>query len=471
MFLTSSARAARARTDALRGDRDPNDNRPDHETVVPSAQSVHMRRLLLRSGALIVVLAGLATFAGSIPFIGRLLLWLAPDALLVGTWLVLTALLLTINRRALAAVLLATLLGGLIGLNTRLPSFAADLARTWHEARITQPMQLAPGQPVHLAANTKVLAARIKPYASAFPSCLDALCFVTSGFRALSPGLGTDYWTEDVEAVVGGLGLTTARAGAKAPTIEVQWDAQGDISELSVRVVSAGGSETATLRRAYRNGFPLESKDSAMLSAGSNVWLGLQYLLHGNSVNRLAQKSAPAAREPLRPFLAEAIAIKVPTRQAQEVVILEDRRFGPDREISPADRERLGGIARRQRCDEFLRTSEKESGWLVFRSDPDGQRRVRNEMHVFCDADAVWLVSQVPGRNEVFIYGYSPTGEKRVELAFEPPPAPTYYRGALVVDSFKAEEGRVSFEWWVAVARGPTGLFVQRALKLAVPTN
>jgi hypothetical protein len=270
--------------------------------------------------------------------------------------------------------------------------------------------------------------------------------------------------------VVERLGLTKARPGEVAPTVAVKWTSQSNLAALSVRITSEHGKELAALESAYRNGFPLESIDSGRSRSGSEALLALQFLMHGNSMNRWVGRAlAKSPREPLGSFLRQATRIQLTEPAVKDVVVLEDRTFTPDREVSDEEREHIHGGARRGKCDEFLKRDDANGGWLVFRSDLQGRLRIPNEIYVFCDADAVWSVSRVPRRKQVFVSKYTPDGRKQFEGSFEQPDTPMYYSGGLIVDSLKEEDGSVIFIWFIAKSQGPRGLYVSREMKLAMP--
>jgi hypothetical protein len=157
---------------------------------------MRFRKPVLLAGLAMSGLAVLSLLSGSTPFVGVLLLFLAPDVLLIGVFLIALSFLLGYRRSFITAVMVAAIVTSAVALNTRLPSLMLDASRVWHEQTIVEPLRLRPGDPVHVETNESTIRARNYAYDSAKPVCNEGMCIVAVGFRMPAPNLGADYWNE-----------------------------------------------------------------------------------------------------------------------------------------------------------------------------------------------------------------------------------------------------------------------------------
>jgi hypothetical protein len=116
--------------------------------------------------------------------------------------------------------------------------------------------------------------------------------------------LARDYWKEDPDESIRTFGYTLAGASeTSVPTLRIRADATEHHLELQLELVDAAGAVVGHEQRLYRNGFPLEPRDSDCKGDGqSEVLDAALYMLHGNLVSQFVgsrfgySESSPAGR-------------------------------------------------------------------------------------------------------------------------------------------------------------------------------
>jgi len=237
---------------------------------------------------LLIGTAVLLPFLGMIPFAGPLLVLISPNLLLLGICLAVVQRLTSFRHPKTSIPLLIALLL-VLGLNTRLPFVMLDWAGSREPARVEKKLSLSVGDPIRLDSNMSSLAARNFPYSGSYPKCNEGFCAAIIGFRRPATCLARDYWKEDPDESIRTFGYTLAGASeTSVPTLRIRADATEHHLELQLELVDAAGAVVGHEQRLYRNGFPLEPRDSDCKGDGQSAVLdAVLYMLHGNLVTWL----------------------------------------------------------------------------------------------------------------------------------------------------------------------------------------
>ncbi len=444
----------------------------------------------------LLCLGWLAAHAGIVPIFGLLAAAFAPDIFLIGLLLLAIWLARTLPIGKVAAGLLAVVLSILIGLNTRLPTLVSDIRRgSASDGQVISHLDATVGQPIHVVAQTPETLARRYPYSHAAPACYGDGCIVTKGFRTPYPWIEGDYWHEKVMDVVLAAGFSKANRGESAPTLTIRQDTDEYLSNVHIELLDADGKLLSRYDGRYRNGFPYETKDGIKSDGMESQSLILQFLLHGNVMNRLAALLLPKAEAyPLASFLKGGNHLRHPQGATLGLVmgrpplgsepvaekvaleVLEDKTYDP---VWIIKEEPLSNISkwsemswdkvRGDRCNTLLRPEIPGAPllqtWHLFVNDPSGRKKVRYAGDAICDPDAIWFLDYVIEKGRTSLTKYSITGDLIYRVSFEKPKEPWGYPGGIPIPTFKAEGGYLQFEWWNTNQSG-RDRHVKRSLKV-----
>ena len=222
---------------------------------------------------------------GKIIFLGPLLVFLAPDFLLVGVALLAVSYLNFPAKPGMrfAAFLLVFVV---LGLNTRIPSIIYDALINRNHENLAGKLQLSVGDSIHLDSNVKELSARQLSYSGVHPLCNEGFCAVITGYYPPATYLGIDYWKETPAQSIKSFGYSLAPSDQKAPTLKVRANKEGHFLKVNLELLDETGKLVSSESKIYRNGFPLESKDlDGNESEGQQlIWI-VEYMIHGNMVS------------------------------------------------------------------------------------------------------------------------------------------------------------------------------------------
>ena len=303
-------------------------------------------------------------------------------------------------------------------------------------------------------------------------------CFTTKGFESPSPGL---YWQESVGQVVRAAGFSAASAHELAPVLAVREDIEGTVALVHIELKDAQNRLVAQFSGRYRTGMPGETRDG---TRSDRAWsfLTLEYLLHGNVLNRWAAALIPAARNnPLASVLRDATSMSHPqgmlpidgfmrsppgsagASQPVELEILQDEQYNPSRVIGDDDPQwqALSWDKRRQEmCGSLLRQEDPRAPqmqtWQLFVNDPSGRRKARYTGPGICDTDAVWFFDFAVEPDRTVLAQYEVDGTLAYRVSFTAP-----FHGEPRIPSLERREGYVYLEWW-RVYRSRAGHELQR---------
>lgn len=175
-----------------------------------------------------------------------------------------------------------------LGLNTRLPTFARDLVGTrWAEERLGPQRTVNVSQAVKLRYDGQPISARRAAYDYPAPVCYGDGCFINRGYS--TPHL---YWVERPEKSVLTSGLTLANASARAPTLAIDSSKSDHLLIVGLTLSDPDGRAISTGRYVYRNGFQAEPPDFSDYvrldtDRAQTIRLAWNFMLHGNLVNVL----------------------------------------------------------------------------------------------------------------------------------------------------------------------------------------
>jgi hypothetical protein len=457
----------------------------------------HSKYLLL--GAIFLFAGWLAAFAGIVPILGPIFAYFAPDLFLFGLVFVSIwgAKVFLPNANNVAVGGLAVFLSVVCGLNTRLPTIVSDVWNgNGNQTQVISRLEGIVGQPIHFAIDTPEISARQNAYSYPRPACHGDGCFQTDGFRTPYPWIETDYWHEKVMDVTLAAGFSMANQGEPAPTLTIKQSKEENVSTIHLELADATGKTTATYDGRYRVRFPFETRDEEKSDGGPHA-LALQFLLHGNFLNRLAPIMVrSAANYPLSSFLKIASQLSHPqgktlglfskwsSRDGEppsiKVVleVLEEKTYDPVwiiKEEPDSSVSRWSEISwdktRGVRCQTLLKPetigAPLMQTWHLFVNDPSGRKKVRYTGTAICDPDAIWFEDYVIERGRMVLTKYSVTGDFIYRISFEQPPAPYGYAGALLMSTFKSSDGFLNFEWWNTSQSG-RDRHIKRSMKVRI---
>lgn len=429
--------------------------------------------LVFASGLLLLGVGWAVAHAGVVPYVGFLVAMLGPDVFLAG-WVAISlciASILVSNKIAKAA--LAIGLSIVFGLNTRLPYLLADIGQGAAEhTTVTSRLRGETGQPLHVAADTPVLSARLDPSASAHPGCVGDGCIATTGFGMPITWLETDYWHEKVLDAALRSGFTEAHPGEIAPTLTARQFQDGYRAVVQMSLVDTNGTVVARYEGRYRNGWPFETPDSVD-KEHRPVARASEYLWHGNLLNGLATAVVPGSTPyPVSAFLkaSTALAHAQGTTGRSEagnesssvnvaLEVLAQQTYDPIRVIdadSSAGPSKWTALtwdpSREALCKTMLMPEDasdhRMGAWYLFVNDATHRKKARIAGSTLCDADAIWFEDYVGERGRVVLTKFSAQGDFQYRISFEKPPEPGGFAGGIMQPTFRAENGYLYFEWW-----------------------
>jgi hypothetical protein len=233
-------------------------------------------------GAALIAIALISTQSSSIPFLGAVLLAIAPDFLLAGLVSLVIGILGT--RKASRTITFAAVALFILGLNTRIPSVLKDLARTRTED-ISGSIRAPVGAWVRVESEMSSIDGRTFLYSTARRRCSDDGCFTSNGYRMPAVGITGEYWSEPVRESVIAAGLSLSGRGNAVATIRIKGKLLSDHTNVvEVSILDSSGAEVGRLIEYHRVGFPYESVDGT-----DDVSLA-EYLIHSNFVSRLVAR-------------------------------------------------------------------------------------------------------------------------------------------------------------------------------------
>jgi hypothetical protein len=446
-------------------------------------------------GAGILALAWLAAHAGFVAVAGRIPVALAPDIFLLGVFFVAFGVSRALTARKAAAALLAAALTVLAGLNTRIPILFSDLGTGSGGATQIRSHLIAPvGQPIHIRAEPAEISARRQSYAHAIPACYGDSCLASMGFRTPYPWIESDYWHEKPLEVALIAGFSTAKEQERAPTLNVRQDTEGQQSTIQIELLDTDGKSIALFKGRYRHGLPYETADGTSSNETRNS-LALEYLLHGNLLNRLAERYIPAAPSyPLASFLSATALLSHPQGTALglaggamssettapslrvELETLEQKDYDPvwviPNDASSSNSRWIEMSWDKQReatCGTILKPEQPGApllqSWQLFVRDSSGRKKARYTGPAICDADLVWFLDYPAERGRTTLTKYSVDGDLLYRLSFSNPPELHGFGGAILQPTFRAQDGYLLFEWWNTNQAG-RDMQVKRSMKL-----
>ncbi|MBX3646798.1 MAG: hypothetical protein KF853_05735 [Rhodocyclaceae bacterium] len=416
--------------------------------------------------------------AGVIPILGLLFASFAPTLFIFGAILFTYGISRSVGLNIIAAGILTIAAAFAVGLNTRITTYYSDIrANGLAHTLILSPLEGLVGQPIHIRTQTPEISARKYQYSHAMPRCRGDSCLATSGFKTPYPWLEHDYWHEKVEETVLASGFSKAAQGEQAPTLLVTQSIADMLSMVHFELRDSDGKLMAQYDGQYRHGFPFETEDGVD-SAKVSKPLVLEYLLHGNILNKLAARQVTAAQAyPLRSFLKTTTRLShaqgrslglmspldpdggaLPSTKV-DLEVLSQKDYEPvwvinDEPLSRTskwselawDKERWG------RCKSLLKPESPNAPlmqtWHLFVNDPTGRKKVRYTGNIICDPDAIWFLDYVIEKGRTTLTKYSIDGDLVYRLSFEKPTEPYGYSGGILMTSFKATNGFLQFEWW-----------------------
>jgi hypothetical protein len=315
----------------------------------------------------------------------------------------------------------------------------------------------AVGDPLHVEAEMSELRGRISPSASVGPACHGDGCFTTRGFEGPNPGSLRDYWREDVVGAVLASGFSRAAEGEKAPRLVVSEARDGDLVFVILELRDDSGALLSSFRGRFRRGYPLETSDDDR--DGARLGL-LQYLLHGNFFGFWIPRAVLPAGTPVKTFLRTGSALAHPQTRAATPVALEimsEKTYEPVWIIKTHDdgTTSWGGLVfdkpRSERCAPMLKPDRlspgSTSGWMLFAADPTGRKKVRKTNDALCEENALWLFDYATERGKVTLTKYSAAGDFAYRISFDKPASAYGFAGGIMLPTFKARDGYLSFDW------------------------
>jgi hypothetical protein len=355
-----------------------------------------------------------------------------------------------------------------LGLNTRLPTFARDLVDTrWVDERIGQKQTVNVSRAVKLRYDGQPISARRAAYDYPAPACYGDGCFVTRGYSTPHA-----YWREAPEKSVLTAGLTLASASERAPTLAISLSKRDHLLIVSLALSDPDGRGISTARHVYRNGFPSEPPDLSEYvrletDRAQTLRMAWHFMLHGNFINAaLGPVVAPVTAFPVKHFLARNFVVQSDAAQVGGIrpvtlEVLAEKVYEPalefkgERGENPAepwpekgwDAERSGycdTLLRRQVHAEQLLAGED---WWLFARDPSGRRKIRRTLNELCEKDAIWSIDYGSRHPQVLIAKYNATGQLQYQAMFKPPAAIGLYQGGILEKTFHEQDGYVYFEW------------------------
>jgi hypothetical protein len=451
------------------------------------AQSTKLARTWLTTAIASILLSGLLFFCGDIVLIGPMLLALAPTFLLLGvaSGVVFIAQFF-LPRRWMVWTLFGVALV-VLGLNTRIPTFARDLLEVdWADERMGQKLAVKVTQAVRIRYDGDPISARSMAYAYASPACHGGeACLVTRGFKT-----PFDYWSETPELALRDAGLTLADPSERAPTLAVSASKSDQLLIVRLTLSDPAGQPISTARYVYRNGFHAEPADFSDVvefrtDAAQTSRLAWNFMLHGNFINVLLGRAvAPVTAFPVKHFLARNFDVRSAAEQVGGIwtvalEVLAEKVYAPALEFkgekgeAPADPwpETGWDAERYQYCDTLLRpespSAQMEMGrqWWVFARDPTGRRKMRRTSNELCEENAVWSIDYGTKYPHVLIAKYDATGQLQYQVIFKGPAPIGAYPGGIRQKTFHEKDGYVYFEWMNS-DRSANRLIVKRKLAL-----
>ncbi|MBI3712434.1 MAG: hypothetical protein HY253_05655 [Burkholderiales bacterium] len=442
-----------------------------------------MDRILV-FGLLLITFSASMVGAGSVvPILGLLLTAIAPNTFLVGLAMVVFSIARKRMKYIEAAKFSPILLTVLLGLNTRLPSVILD-ALDWNKLQILRPWSGAVGQAIHIETNTPELSGRRFPYESVAPACHGEGCFTTSGFRGPHTSA---YWREDVVDTALAAGFSKASANEKTPRLVVSESKSGNLAALTFELKDEGDVLLARFQGVFRNGYPLETKDSGGSERVSTPWGLLQYLMHGNSISYwLSRLTRPNVEPPLEMFLKMAALLSHPQEHKPgnatplTLEILSVKHYEPVWIIKNHDDgvTRWADLAfdkpRDDRCAQLLKPEKAGAhmaqGWLLFNADPTRRKKVRYTGTILCEAEVLWFFDYSAEHGKTILTKYTVAGDLVYRISFDEPESIYGFSGHIMSPTFKEEAGFINFEWWNSTQSG-YDRHIKRSMRvrLAVP--
>lgn len=449
------------------------------------------------SRALLLLVCGLlAAHAGVIPIVGVLIAALSPEIFLLGLIGVSICIASSITSHKIARGVLALAFTVLLGLNSRLPALLVEvwMGPAEHTQVISQ-LSGAVGQPIHVITERPVLSARQDTFAHARPGCRGDDCLATSGFRTPYTWVERDYWQEKVTDVVLTTGLSLAQQGEAAPTLNVRQSANGDWTLIHMTLLDAKGGVLARHEGRYRNGWPHETAD-ALNEDHIGQPLAIEYLLHGNWLNRLVKSVVPHATPyPLAAFLRASTSLghpqgtalglgsrsefsDPPTSKKVVLEVLEQKTHDPvwiikeDRDTSVSKWSMLAwDKTREERCSTLLKPEVNGAPlmqtWHLFVNDATGRKKVRYADNAICEPDAIWFKEYAVEKGRMVLTKYTTAGDFQYRISFEKPTEPRGFAGAMMTPTFQVKDGYLYFEWWNSDQSG-SDRHVARSMKVRI---
>ncbi len=450
--------------------------------------------ILLFSG-IFLGLGWFAAHAGVVPILGPLVATFAPDVFLIGLVLLAIWIAKKFATKKITVGGLAAVLSIVMGLNTRLPTIMSDvLSDRASDRQVIARLEGAVGQSIHVVAPQAELSARRDPYSHAVPACYGDGCLATKGFSTAYPGIERHYWHEKVMDVVLASGFSKATQGESAPTLTIGQEQDDYFVTIRIQLTDANGKAMSHYRGRYRNRFPYETKDGVQ-SIEAESPLVLEYLLHGNLLNRIAARRAPNGDSyPLTAFLKSASHLTHPQGLIFDLIsgmpptnnesssekirleILEEKVYDPvwvikEEPMSNVSKwsELTWDSKRDERCKTLLKPeidgAPQLQTWHLFVNDLSGRKKVRYTGIAICDPDAIWFLDYVIEKGRTVLTKYSANGDLIYRVGFDKPIEPYGYPGGIIFRTFTVENGYLQFEWWNTNQSG-RDMHVKRSLKV-----
>lgn len=244
---------------------------------------------------------------------------------------------------------------------------------------------------------------------------------------------------------------------------------------LKLELFDEGDVLRASFQGTYRNGYPLETKDSEYGGSGwANLpWKVLQYLLHGNFIIRyLPSYLLPVTESPLEKFLVAAAPLPgLPYRESNNAtkVALEVRKETHYTPVQAVNLDAAFDHIRVDRCKSLLKQeapgAPSDGSWYLFVGDPTGRKKVRYHYGNFlCDADTIWSLEYGVQPGKIIITKLSAAGDLEYRVIFDEPALIVGFNGHIAKPTLREKAGYILFEWWDTSQPG----YIKRLMEVSI---
>ncbi len=421
----------------------------------------------------VILISLILLYVGGIPFLGPMLVYLAPNFLLFGTAYALTCALRSISKKTIPFVPVFFLSLLICGLNTRIPAVFHDwLIVNWKVEHTAYRPIVNLSQAIQVHHNNETVAARTFAYASARPNCQSEGCFTTAGYRTPYPHLENEYWSEAPKETILDLGLTVANKDEHTPVLTINTTKYGEFLSVSLKLDDADHKTISSATYVYRNGFAFEFDDDSQSGEYDNISVNqtINFMLHGNVINFLIGHMLERTTDhPIKNFLERSFEIhglqyQIDQAKKVELEILAESKSNAIQayaQINVNQNKKSKENIKIQKetesksnsdCETLLkRESPNASGgltqvWWIFVHDPSSRNKMRRTAHEFCNNQAIWSLDYSK-RPSTLLAKYDMRGELQYQVIFENPKKINGFFGVVQENTFYEEDGYAYFQW------------------------